>query len=75
MILFASSIKENITYGRPNASLQEINDAAELAHATEFIQSFPNKLETLAGERGMSLSGGQKQRFIFFYLYRVSFLK
>lgn len=62
VILFGGSIKENILYGRPGATDKEIMDAAVQANAWEFIESFPEGLETLVGERGIKLSGGQKQR-------------
>ncbi|KAJ8718094.1 hypothetical protein PYW07_006024 [Mythimna separata] len=61
-VLFASSVKENIRYGRPDASDAEIYRAAQTANAHEFILGFPEGYDTLVGERGMSLSGGQKQR-------------
>lgn len=60
--LFSASIAENIAYGRPDASLAEIQAAAEAANAHEFIVSFPQGYETRVGERGVTLSGGQKQR-------------
>lgn len=62
VILFGGSIRENIAYGNPNASLDEIEVAAEKAHALEFIRSFPEGFDTLVGERGVKLSGGQRQR-------------
>ncbi|QSE98113.1 ABC transporter ATP-binding protein [Fulvivirga lutea] len=62
VILFGGTIKENIAYGRPSATEQEIIEAAEKANAMEFIQRFPDGLETLVGERGVKLSGGQRQR-------------
>ena len=62
VILFGGSIKENILYGNPNASEDEIIKAAQQANAWEFIQSFPEGLDTLVGERGVKLSGGQRQR-------------
>ncbi|MEX0812862.1 MAG: ABC transporter transmembrane domain-containing protein [Chitinophagales bacterium] len=62
IILFGGSIKENIAYGNPDATEAEIMEAAEKANALEFIESFPEGLETLVGERGVKLSGGQKQR-------------
>ncbi|MFM1913684.1 MAG: hypothetical protein RIR51_1527 [Bacteroidota bacterium] len=62
VILFGGTIKENIAYGNPEASDEEIMRAAELANAKEFIESFPEKWETTVGERGIKLSGGQKQR-------------
>uniref|UniRef100_A0A183CBY1 Mitochondrial potassium channel ATP-binding subunit n=1 Tax=Globodera pallida TaxID=36090 RepID=A0A183CBY1_GLOPA len=61
-ILFSTSIRENIRYGRPNATETEIRTAAKLANASEFIEQFPNDYDTLVGERGATLSGGQKQR-------------
>lgn len=60
--LFTTSIKENIRYGRPGASDEEIVEAAKRAYAHEFIMEFPNGYDTLVGERGESLSGGQRQR-------------
>lgn len=62
VLLFNGSIRENIAYGRPGASDNEIRTAAEKANATEFIDQFPEGLETLVGERGVQLSGGQRQR-------------
>lgn len=61
-LLFHRSIKENIAYGKPNASDKEIRDAAKKANALEFIEELPNKFDTLVGERGIKLSGGQRQR-------------
>lgn len=60
--LFHRSIADNIAYGRPNASIDEIKRAAELANAAEFIEELPNGYDTLVGERGIKLSGGQRQR-------------
>lgn len=60
--LFTTSIKENIRYGRLDASDEEIIEAARRAYAHEFIMEFPNGYDTLVGERGESLSGGQRQR-------------
>jgi ATP-binding cassette, subfamily B, multidrug efflux pump len=60
--LFSASIAENIAYGRPDASLDDIMRAAQAANADEFIEGFPNGYETRVGERGVTLSGGQKQR-------------
>ncbi len=60
--LFSASIAENIAYGRPDATSEEIVRAAQAANAHEFIESFPNGYETRVGERGVTLSGGQKQR-------------
>lgn len=62
VILFGGTIKENIAYGKPNATDFEIMQAAQQANAFDFIQSFPEKMETLVGERGIKLSGGQRQR-------------
>ena len=60
--LFSSTIKSNIAYGRPNASMDEIVRAAKMAQAHEFIMELPDGYDTMLGERGMGLSGGQKQR-------------
>lgn len=60
--LFHRSIAENIAYGKPDATPEEIERAAKLANADEFIQELPDKYETLVGERGVKLSGGQRQR-------------
>ncbi len=60
--LFSGSIAENIRYGRPNASDEEVQDAARAANAHTFILEFPNAYETVVGERGVKLSGGQRQR-------------
>ncbi|MGV3588260.1 MAG: ABC transporter ATP-binding protein [Adhaeribacter sp.] len=62
VLLFGGSIRENIAYGRPNATDEEIITAARKANAYDFIQSFPEGLDTLVGERGIKLSGGQRQR-------------
>src|SRR5438093_3219010 len=61
-ILFSTSIGENIAYARPGASQHEIVEAAEAAHAHEFISRLPDGYDTLVGERGMQLSGGERQR-------------
>lgn len=60
--LFAGTIGENIAYGREDATLEEIEEAATKANCASFINSFADKYDTLVGERGVSLSGGQKQR-------------
>jgi ATP-binding cassette subfamily B protein len=60
--LFSTSIKENIAYGRPNATDEEIIEAAKTAEAHDFIQAMPKGYETEVGERGVTLSGGEKQR-------------
>lgn len=62
VLLFGGSIKENIAYGKSNATVEEIKDAARKANALDFIESFPDKFETKVGERGIQLSGGQRQR-------------
>lgn len=62
VLLFGGSIRENILYGKPSASEEEIIAAAQKANAWDFIQSFPEGLDTLVGERGVKLSGGQRQR-------------
>ncbi|XP_044265492.1 mitochondrial potassium channel ATP-binding subunit isoform X1 [Tribolium madens] len=61
-ILFGTSIVENIRYGRPGASDEEVKEAAKLANAHDFISNFPQGYDTMVGERGVTLSGGQKQR-------------
>ncbi len=61
-VIFAASIRENIRFGRPDASDADVERAAELAHALEFISALPQRFETPAGERGVTLSGGQRQR-------------
>ncbi len=62
VILFGGTIRENIAYGKPDATNLEIYNAARQANAFTFIESFPDKFETLVGERGIKLSGGQRQR-------------
>lgn len=62
VILFGGTIRDNIAFGKENASEQEIIEAAKQANALEFINSFPEGLETQVGDRGIQLSGGQKQR-------------
>ncbi|WPR70693.1 ABC transporter transmembrane domain-containing protein [Flavobacterium sp. NG2] len=62
VILFGGTIKENIAYGKPNATDEEILVAAKQANALNFIEGFPEKFETIVGERGIKLSGGQRQR-------------
>jgi ATP-binding cassette subfamily B protein len=61
-ILFHRSLAENIAYGRPNAAMEEIEHAARLANAHEFILRQPKGYHTLVGERGVKLSGGERQR-------------
>jgi ABC transporter fused permease/ATP-binding protein len=62
IILFGGTIRENIAYGKPNATEEEIRSAAEQANAMLFIEDFPEGLNTIVGERGVKLSGGQRQR-------------
>jgi ATP-binding cassette, subfamily B, bacterial len=62
VILFGGTIKENILYGNPQASDNEVIEAATKANAWDFISSFPEGLDTIVGERGIKLSGGQRQR-------------
>ena len=61
-ILFHRSLKENIAYGNPHASEEEVITAAKRAHAHEFIESLPDGYDTMVGERGIKLSGGERQR-------------
>lgn len=60
--LFSDSLAENIRFGRPDAGFDKIEEAADVAQATEFVGAMPDGYETIVGERGMGLSGGQKQR-------------
>ena len=60
--LFGGTIKENIAYGKPGASMEEIIEAAKRANIHEFIEELPDGYDTFVGERGTRLSGGQKQR-------------
>lgn len=62
VLLFGGTLAENIAYGKPEASLEEIKAAAKKANALDFIEGFPEGFETMAGERGVQLSGGQRQR-------------
>ncbi len=62
VILFGGSISENILYGKPGASHEEVREAARQANALEFIENFPEGFETIVGDRGIKLSGGQRQR-------------
>ncbi|HXV28439.1 MAG TPA: ATP-binding cassette domain-containing protein, partial [bacterium] len=61
-VLFNDTVRQNIAYGRPDATLEEIRRAAEAANALGFIESLPNGFDTSLGERGLKLSGGQRQR-------------
>ena len=60
--LFDGTIGDNIRYGRPDATLEEIREVSRIAHADEFIEAFEKKYDTIVGERGVKLSGGQRQR-------------
>ncbi|MGE0128824.1 MAG: ABC transporter ATP-binding protein [Blastocatellales bacterium] len=61
-VLFGASIRENIAYGKPEASMKEIEEAARQAHAHDFISALSDGYDTIIGERGATLSGGQRQR-------------
>lgn len=61
-VLFATTIRENIAYGKPDATLEEIIEAAKVANAHDFIMKLPNGYDTVIGERGVTLSGGERQR-------------
>ena len=61
-VLFAGTVRENIAYGRPDATLEEIIAAAKMANADEFISRMPHGYDSMVGERGLTLSGGQRQR-------------
>jgi ATP-binding cassette subfamily B protein len=60
--LFSATVRENIAFGRPDATDQEVETAARLAQASDFIEELPERYETVIGERGITLSGGQRQR-------------
>ena len=60
--LFSGSVRDNIAYGKPEATFEEIVEAAKKANIHDFVQSLPDGYDTLVGERGARLSGGQKQR-------------
>jgi ABC-type multidrug transport system fused ATPase/permease subunit len=62
VMLFGGTIMENIQYGKPGAAESEVREAARKANALQFIDSFPEGLQTIVGERGVKLSGGQRQR-------------
>jgi ATP-binding cassette subfamily B protein len=62
VLLFGGSIRENIAYGRPGCTEEEVRTAARRANCHEFIEKFPEGYDTLVGERGVKLSGGQRQR-------------
>ena len=61
-VLFAGTVRENIAYGRPDATPEEIIAAAKMANADEFISRMPHGYDSMVGERGLTLSGGQRQR-------------
>ena len=61
-VLFSGTLRDNLTYGRPQASANEIGRALDLAYATEFVQDLPHGIDTWVGENGVGLSGGQRQR-------------
>lgn len=61
-VIFAASVRENVRYGRPDASDAEVEDACAAAYASEFIERLPETMDTFLGERGVRLSGGQRQR-------------
>jgi len=60
--LFSETIGENLAFGAPHSSAEDLLEAAEAAHIRQEFEAFPNGFETMVGERGMTLSGGQKQR-------------
>ena len=62
VFLFDTTLRENIMFGRPDASEEELYEAAKRAHLYDYIQSLPDGFDSLVGERGVKLSGGQKQR-------------
>ncbi|MFA7274708.1 MAG: ABC transporter transmembrane domain-containing protein [Crocinitomicaceae bacterium] len=62
VLLFGGTIEENIAFGKPDATLEEIKEAAQKANAAQFIDQFPENYQTQVGDRGIQLSGGQKQR-------------
>lgn len=62
VILFGGTIRENLLYGKPDATDEELIEASKKANCWDFISSFPDQLDTIVGERGIKLSGGQKQR-------------
>ena len=69
--MFATTVMENIRYGNPSASDQEVYEAAVRANADGFVRSFPDGYNTVVGERGHTVSGGQKQRLAIIALYKT----
>jgi ATP-binding cassette subfamily B multidrug efflux pump len=61
-LLFSGTVRDNIAYGRPDATIEQVRAAAEAAQASEFIEALPQGYDTVVGERGLGLSGGQRQR-------------
>ena len=61
-VIFATSVTENVRFGRPGASMEQVREACAAAHALEFVERLPQGLDTDLGERGVKLSGGQRQR-------------
>ncbi len=61
-VIFATSVMDNVRYGRPEASVDEVHQALEMANASEFVMRLPEGLDASLGERGVKLSGGQRQR-------------
>jgi ATP-binding cassette subfamily B protein len=61
-VLFSATVRENIAFGRPEATDEDVQRAAELAQAHEFVEALPDGYDTVIGERGITLSGGQRQR-------------
>jgi ABC-type multidrug transport system fused ATPase/permease subunit len=62
VLLFGGTIRDNIRYGRPDATEEQVREAARVSNSLEFIESFPDGFDTVVGERGIKLSGGQRQR-------------
>jgi subfamily B ATP-binding cassette protein MsbA len=60
--LFDGTVGDNIRYGRPDATMEQVREVSRIAHADEFIEGFEQKYDTVVGERGVKLSGGQRQR-------------
>ena len=74
-MLFGTSVMENIRYGCPTASDEEVVRAARLANAHNFIEKFPDRYSTMVGERGVALSGGQKQRYLVLYTTKLNWAR